>query len=71
VAGSRAVVTGTANPVGRATRVHSSQTIGDDTFVTDGTRTRLRAKVTVTYRGKSAPLTCGQAYAFDTTTVRA
>jgi len=66
-----AVVTGTYATAGRPTRVH--EVIEDPAghyVVTRGTNTRLDASVTADVLGRTVPLSCSTAFAFDLTVLR-
>lgn len=64
VAGSRARVTGTVAVTGPATRVHEEQDDAGQHLVMDGTHRALTTRLTLSYRGEQAPLTCETAFRY-------
>jgi hypothetical protein len=65
VAGSRAVVSGTARGVGDAVPVSEEIDDAGQHITSTGTHRSLATHLRLTWKGRSAPLTCGTAFRYD------
>ncbi|MBI2244699.1 MAG: hypothetical protein HYU55_12425 [Nocardioides sp.] len=65
VAGSRAVVEGTARKVGDRIAVHEEHDDAGQHITIDGFHKRLATDLTLSWKGASAPLECGPAFVYD------
>ncbi len=65
VAGSRAVVEGTARKVGGRLAVHEEHDDAGQHITVDGFHKRLATDLTLAWKGASAPLECSNAFVYD------
>jgi len=65
VDGSRAAITGTARKVGAPTAVNDEYDDAGQHITTTGSHRRLATDLQLTWRGRTAPLSCGTAFAYD------
>lgn len=65
VAGKRAVIDGTARIVGKRTAVHEEHDDAGEYITIDGTHRRIAADLTLTWKKRTVPLTCDEAFAYD------
>lgn len=65
VDGTRALVEGTAHRAGRRTTIHDEQDDAGQHITVDGTHRRIVSDLTLTWRHRTAPLDCGNAFAYD------
>jgi len=65
VAGSRALVEGTARKVGGRLAVHEEHDDAGQHITIDGFHRRLATDLTLSWKGASAPLTCDNAFVYD------
>ena len=63
--GKRALVTGTAHRVGARIRVHEEHDDAGQHITADGYHRRLANDLVLTYAGRTRPLTCNPAFAFN------
>ena len=63
--GHRAVIDGTARAVRRETTVHEEYDDGGQYITVDGTHRRLRTDLTLSWRHRTVPLTCDNAFVYD------
>jgi hypothetical protein len=65
LAGKRAVIDGTARVVGKKTAVHEEHDDAGQLITIDGTHRRIAADLTLTWKQRTVPLTCDNAFAYD------
>lgn len=65
LAGKRAVIDGTARIVGRETAVHEEHDDAGQHITVDGTHRRIVSDLTLTWKQRTIPLTCDNAFAYD------
>ena len=65
VGGKRAVVDGTAHRVGKKIAVHEETDDAGQHITVDGFHRRLANDVTLTWRKRTVPLECGNAFHYD------
>lgn len=65
LAGKRAVVAGTARAVGAKTTVHEEHDDAGQHITIDGTHRRLATDLTLTWKKRTVPLTCDDAFLYD------
>jgi hypothetical protein len=63
--GKRAVVDGTATLVGKLVAVHEEHDDAGQHITIDGTHRRLATDLDLTWKGTTAPLDCGDSFAYD------
>lgn len=70
VAGRRAVVSGSARPVGGRRPVHDEFDDAGQHVVADGYHRRLRTDLVLTHGRRTTPLTCDSAFLYDLTVTK-
>lgn len=65
LAGKRVVIDGTARVVGKKVHVHEEHDDGGQYITVDGTHRRIVADLTMTWKSRSIPLTCDDAFVYD------
>lgn len=63
--GKRAVIAGTARAVGKKTAVHEELDDAGEHITVDGTHRQLATDLTLTWRQRTVPLTCDDAFVYD------
>lgn len=63
--GKRVVLDGTARQAGKRTPVHDEHDDAGQHITVDGTHRRLATDLTMTWKGRTVPLTCDNAFAYD------
>jgi hypothetical protein len=70
VGGSRAVIAGTARRVGKLVAVHEEHDDAGQLITVDGTHRRLANDLELTWKGRTAPLDCDAAFAYNLTVTK-
>lgn len=65
LAGKRVVIDGTARVVGQKIAVHEEHDDGGQYITVDGTHRRIATDLTMTWKQRTVPLTCDDAFAYD------
>lgn len=63
--GKRAVIAGTARAVGAKTAVHEEHDDAGQYITIDGTHRKLATDLTLTWKKRTVPLTCDDAFVYD------
>jgi hypothetical protein len=70
VDGRRATITGTARKVGKVVPVHDEYDDAGQHITAEGTHRRLDTGLRLTWSGRTVPLECGTAFAYDLTVTK-
>jgi hypothetical protein len=65
LAGKRVVIKGTAHAVGKKTPVHEEHDDAGQYITIDGTHRQLATDLTMTWKNRTVPLTCDDAFVYD------
>ena len=65
LAGKRVVIDGTARVVGKKTAVHEEHDDAGQHITVDGTHRRIVSDLTMSWKKRTVPLTCDDAFAYD------